>query len=156
MASKAFTTATMRRFGFRTVLIASGWAFAITIGFFAFVDETTPIALILIALTISGAVRSLQGTALTGLQFSDVPKEQITGASTYATVNLQVTRAVGIALAAFGLNTATALRGGNLGEPSIHDFQIVFVGTALFSIAAALRYLVLPRDAGRHVSAGRS
>lgn len=156
IAVKAITTATLRRFGFRKVLLVTAAGFAAFMAALAFVTNATPMTLIVIVLVVSGALRSLQMTGLGGLQFADVPQEQMTGASTYASVNLHVTRAVGIALGALVLNLSTALRGGVAGEPSIHDFQIAFIGAAMLSIAAALRYLALPRDAGIHVSAGRS
>lgn len=156
IAIKSITTATLKRFGFRKVLISTASAFAIFIGFLGFVTNATPLPLVIVVLIVAGAVRSLQMTALGGLQFADVPQDKMTGASTYASVNLQVTRAVGIALAALVLNTATALHGGVSGEPGIGDFHIAFIGSALLAIAAVVRYLALPADAGAHVSAGRS
>jgi hypothetical protein len=154
-ASKTLTSPVLKCFGFRKTLIACSLGFASSIMLFAFVSKTTPVALTLVGLVASGALRSLQGTALSGLQFSDVPPEQMTGASTYANVNLQVTRAVGIALAALALNLITSWRGGDLSAPGIADFQLVFAGTALISFAASTRYFALRKDAGAHVSAGR-
>lgn len=153
--SKAFTSPVLRYFGFRKTLIGCSLLFATSIAIFAFVTRTTPLALTLFGLVASGALRSLQGTALSSLQFADVPQEQLTGASTYASVNLQVTRAVGIALAALALNLVTSWHGGNLSAPSVLDFQIVFGGTALVSVITALRYFALPKNAAAHVSAGR-
>ncbi len=151
---KIVTTATLKRFGFRAVLIASSASFAALIAGLALVDERTSVEVILLILLVSGIVRSLQMTALSSMQFADVPRSQMTGASTFAAINQNVTRALGIAFSAFALNAATEWRGSGA-APTIADFHVAFVAVALLSFGATLRYLTLPRNAGLHVSAGR-
>lgn len=137
------------------MLVASAGAFAVLISALALVNAQSHVAFVLAILLTSGIARSLQMTGLSSMQFADVPREKMTGASTYASVNQNVVRAVGIALAALAINMATGLRGGSDDAPSIGDFHIAFIGAGLLSLGAMLRYLTLPRDAGRHVSAGR-
>jgi hypothetical protein len=155
LGMKIITTAALKKLGFRTALIFSAAAFACLIGSLAFVDAKTPLAVLLMILLPAGLVRSLQMTALSSLQFADVPHEKMTGASTYASLNLNITRAVGIAFAALVLSTAIASHAGNADAPTVFDFHVAFVAAALLSVAAMLRYLTLPLDAGRHVSRGR-
>jgi hypothetical protein len=152
---KAITTWMMKRFGFRTILIFSGFGFGLFIAAFVGVDQKTPLGLIVFLLLSSGAVRSLQLTALAALQFADVPKEQMTGAATYSSINQHVTRALGIALSALLLNLSAAWR--DLAHPMVElvDFTPAFLAGALLAACAGVRYLALPGTAGQHVSQGR-
>ena len=145
----------MNRVGFRTILIFSGFGFGLFIAAFVGVDRQTSLGLILFLLLASGAARSLQLTALAALQFADVPKDQMTGAVTYASVNQHVTRAVGIALSALLLNLSAAWR--DLAHPNVQleDFAPTFIVGALLAAIAGVRYLALPRTAGQNVSKGR-
>ena len=152
---KVITTWMMKRFGFRTILIFSGFGFGLFVAAFVGVDRQTSLGLILFLLLASGAARSLQLTALAALQFADVPKDQMTGAVTYASVNQHVTRAVGIALSALLLNLSAAWR--DLAHPNVQleDFAPTFIVGALLAAIAGVRYLALPRTAGQNVSKGR-
>ena len=153
---KLVTTATLRFFGFRKLMIYSAGGFAALIAACGFITPQTPIWFVVVLLVVAGAIRSLQMTALGALQYADVPREQMTGASTYAGLNQHVTRAVGIALAALLLNILPGWLGETNLEPSLLDFRITFGVAALLSLAAMVRYFELSPDAGQHVSAGRS
>ena len=78
---KVITTRTLKRFGFRTMLIGSAIAFTIFILACAMFTSSTPTTLILAVLFVGGSVRSLQMTSLGSLQFSDIPPGEITGAA---------------------------------------------------------------------------
>jgi EmrB/QacA subfamily drug resistance transporter len=155
LGMKAITTWSLKKMGFRVTLIATASCFGALIGSLAFIDAGTPVVFLLAILFVAGMMRSLQMTALSALQFADVPREQLTSASTYASVNQNVMRALGIALAALLLNLLVSLRGGGSEIASVSDFHVTFIGAGLLALAAAARYFVLPKDAGRHVSQGR-
>ncbi len=152
---KAITTPLLKKVGFRNMLVISAGLFAVLIGSLALLDRQTPIWLVLTLLFWTGVVRSLQLTAVTVLQYVDVPRPQMTGASTYASINQHVTRAVGIALAALLLNLMTLWRGGAENVLELSDFRVAFVVAGFLAFASMIGYLALPRDAGAHVSAGR-
>ena len=157
LGMKIVTTRTLQKLGFRVALIASSAIFGVLIAALALVDADTPVAVLVAILLISGMVRSLQMTALSTLQFADVPREQMTGASTLSSLNLNITRALGIAFSAIVINIAIAFNagdGGNGGLATVFDFHIAFVATGLLSIAAMIRYFSLAPDAGRQVRPG--
>ena len=154
LAAKTITTRTLRWLGFKKLMIYSAVAFGIMMAMMGYVSVDTPYWALLLLLVVSGAVRSLQMTALGAPQFADVPREQMTGAATYAGVNQHVTRAIGIAIAALVLNALPGLRGLE-GGPFLFDFRMTFILSAFLSIAASVRYLSLADDAGAQVSAGR-
>jgi EmrB/QacA subfamily drug resistance transporter len=151
LGMKVITTKTLQKLGFRTALITSAGIFGVLIASLALVDAGTPIAILLAILLIAGAVRSLQMTALSSLQFADVPREKLTGASILASLNQNVTRALGIAFSAIVLNTAIAFHSGTDKLATPTDFHIAFVATGLLSLAAMARYFSLAPDAGQQV-----
>jgi EmrB/QacA subfamily drug resistance transporter len=151
LGMKVITTRTLQKLGFRTALIASAGIFGVLIASLALVDASTPVAILLAILLIAGAVRSLQMTALSSLQFADVPREKLTGASTLASLNQNVTRALGIAFSAIVLNTAIAFHSGAEKLATPMDFHIAFIATGLLSLAAMVRYFSLAADAGQQV-----
>ena len=156
LGMKVVTTATIKRLGFRTALIASAAVFGLLIAALALVGAGTPLAVVLAILLISGAVRSLQMTGLSSLQFADVPREQLGERLDLCfSVNTNVTRALGIVFAALGLTTSGPPRGAGGGAISVFDFHAAFLAAGLLALAAMLRYCTLPADAGRHVSEGR-
>jgi hypothetical protein len=153
---KSITTQTLRRFGFRTVLIASAAAFATFVVVCATFTPSTPAIVILALLFVGGAVRSLQMTSLGSLQFSDIPPREITGASTLSGVNQQLMRSFGVAMAAVVLNLSIALRGGTPGVATLIDFRIALLVTAAVALGSVLWYLPLERSVGDHVSGRRA
>ncbi|HEX3970046.1 MAG TPA: MFS transporter, partial [Stellaceae bacterium] len=153
---KIATTRTLKRFGFRTVLIGSAIAFTVFILACAMFTSSTPAIVILAILFVGGSVRSLQMTSLGSLQFSDIPANEITGASTLSGVNQQLMRSFGIAMAAVAVNLAVTLRGGTPGAAQLIDFRIALLVTAIVALGSVLWYLPLAKNVGDHVSGRRS
>jgi len=152
LSAKAITTRTVKAMGLRSILI---WSILLHIvGMFMFVmfGRETPLWLISALLFFAGAARSFQMTALTSLQFADVPQAQMTAASTLSAVIQQATRALGIALAALLLNLIALSSGGNAEQLDLQDFHIAFAIIAAFAAFSLFWYLPLPKDAGAVVS----
>lgn len=152
---KIVTRRTLRRFGFRTVLIGSAVAFTTFVVACAMFTRSTPAIVILAVLLVGGSVRSLQMTSLGSLQFSDIPASEITGAATLSGVNQQLMRSFGIAMAAVAVNIAVALRGGTPGAATLIDFRIALLVTAAVALGSVLWYLPLEKNVGDHVSGRR-
>jgi MFS family permease len=152
---KVITRRTLRRYGFRTVLIASAGLFASFILACVLFTAATPAIVILAVLFAGGCVRSLQMTSLSSLQFADIAAADITGASTLSGVNQQLVRGLGVTMAAVVLNLAIAARGGQAGVPTLIDFRIGFLVTAAVALASILWYLPLEKGIGDLVSGRR-
>jgi fatty acid desaturase len=95
----------------------------------------TPFVLISLLLLIGGFLRSLQFTALNALSYADIDRNEVSKATSLYTVAQQISFSAGVAVAAFILESAQALRGG----PDIlaNDFSIAFLiiaGVASFSV----------------------
>jgi hypothetical protein len=67
----------LRRFGFRSVLIANGVICAATFMIYALFKIDTPHWLIMVALAVGGFFRSLQFTSLNGMAYADLEQDQM-------------------------------------------------------------------------------
>lgn len=148
LVMKAGTTAILRTFGFRPVLLANAVLVALSIGAFAFVSPQTPWPLLIALLFFSGAVRSMQFTSLNTLTFADVPPDRRSSATMFASVLQQMPWSVGVAVAAMALS----LSEGDAG-PTLAAFGPAFLMLSAVSIAALPFLWTLARDAGAEVSA---
>ena len=74
LGMKSVTTPTLRRFGFRKVLIVNGLVASLSIIACAAITVQTPRALVVALMVIAGLSRSMQFTALATLSFADVPR----------------------------------------------------------------------------------
>ncbi len=150
LGMKSVTTPTLRRFGFRKVLIVNGLVASLSIIACAAISARTPWALIVALMLIAGLSRSMQFTALGALSFADVPPAQRGSASTLSAMLQQVAMVFGVAFSATTLNLSQYLRGAEFLGPI--DFRIAFVAIGLIGLVASLQFLSLPHDAAAEVS----
>lgn len=153
LAMKAVTTLALRWFGFRNVLVVNGVISTAAIAACALLSPGTPDAIIYALLFVAGLTRSMQFTALNTLGFADILPRQQSSASTLSSMLQQVAMLLGVTVAAAVLNVSRIARSG---EPlSLVDFRWAFVVVGAIGIAASLRFLNLPEDAGAEVSRHR-
>jgi EmrB/QacA subfamily drug resistance transporter len=152
LSMKVVTTPVMKRFGFRTVLLANGAFAAATLAAMSLLTPATGYGWIVALLFVSGLSRSLQFTALATLSFADVPKPQMSGASTLASTLNQLTMGMGVALGAIALRSATWLHGHPAQPPVPADFGLAFLFIAVLGLAGIVDVFGLDRDAGAQVS----
>jgi len=155
LAMKPGTTPILRRFGFRTVLLANGALTAASLFACGFLSPATPIPLVVIVLFFGGACRSMQFTALTTIQFADVPPPEMSGANTLSSMVSQLTMGMGIAVGAVELTTSAWLRGLPGGTPDLRDFHNSFFVLSALSLLAMLDSIGLAKDAGQLISGHR-
>lgn len=151
---KPLTSPILRRWGFRTVMVANGLVQAATMLGCTLLTPGTPVPAILALLVASGASRSMQFTALGTLAFADVPQPLMTPANTLFSMAFQLALGLGVALGAVLLRAAGLVLGAG-GAPALAEFRLAFTALALLTAAAALEGLRLRRDAGSNVSGRR-
>lgn len=152
IAIKPTTTPLMRRFGIRTVIVADGVLSVLCFGAIALVDLDTPPAVIAAILVVSGALRSIGFTAYNSLAFADIDSERLTHANTFNATAQELFAGFGIALGAIALTVSTGIAAG-LGRPSGEAFSMAFAALGVLMIVVVIGGLVLPKDAGRAVTA---
>ena len=148
---KPLTTPIIRRFGFRTTIVANGLLQSATMLACAALTPTTPLPAVITLLALSGASRSMQFTALNTLAFADVPQPIMSTANTLFSVAFQLGIGLGVAVGAILLRGA-ALALGQPGPPTATAFSGAFVLLAILMLCSALAGLRLAPDAGAVVS----
>ena len=152
---KPATTPVLRRFGFRSVLIANGLLVAVTIFACALFSSSTPKAIIVAVLFAGGLFRSMQFTSLNTVGFADIHESQLSGASTLSSMIQQMTIGMGIAVGAIALRLAGALHSTNADSLSAGDFRIAFALVGVIALFAVIDSFSLASDAGAEVSGHR-
>jgi hypothetical protein len=153
LGMKTITTAILRRWGFRSVLMVNGVLAAVAMFGCAALSVRTPVVLTVLVLLLAGLTRSMQFTSLTSLQFVDVPPPVMSGASTFSSMLQQLSWAMGIALGALALKFAAFVHGG--GGTSVAEFRIAFCVIGVLMLGALAHVVGLPADAGAEVSGHR-
>lgn len=155
LGMKTFTTAVLRRFGFRPTLIVNGGVAALSILAVAFLGPHTPVPIVAATLFVGGMCRSMQFTALNTLGFADVPPGEMTGANTLASTLGGLTYGAGPAVGALALQVAAWLH-RTAGPPTLADFRFAIAFMALLVVLSILDTWRLPRDVGMEVSGHRA
>jgi EmrB/QacA subfamily drug resistance transporter len=139
----------LRRFGFRTMLIATsilGGFAVLAPGFFR---ASTPMVVIVLTLAVGGFLRANNLTSVGALAFADVPDTRVSQASSLTSVMQQMAQALGITVAGLMLHISqqmTAAKG--LPPLSPANFVLPFVAVGLAAMAAVATYWHLPLNAG--------
>lgn len=147
IAAKPLTSPILRRFGFRTVLVANGLVQAATIAACALFTPAIPNTVIIPILILSGATRSLQFTALNTLAFAEVPEQWTSTANTLFSLAFQFSIGMGVAVGAVALRTS-----GTTGLPAFHA---AFAGIAVLMALSSLSGLLIAKDAAAAVAGRR-
>ncbi len=101
----------LRRFGFRSVLLANAAIVALSFAAYALFRPGTPHWLIMIVLAVGGFFRSLQFTSLNGMAFADIDQDRMSRASTTSSMVQQLVQSIGIGLSAAVLHLLMRLKG---------------------------------------------
>ena len=150
---KPFTSGIIRRFGFRTTIIGCSVAGAALAVAFVFVDATTPIPLLVAALVVAGAFRSIGFTAYNSLQFGDVPAELTSGANTIAATTQQIAIGFGVAVAALAVRSMITLADAIAPGSASLGYRWAFGVVAVLLVVPVIETALLPRHAGAAVAA---
>ncbi|HVZ13177.1 MAG TPA: MFS transporter [Bauldia sp.] len=143
---------TLRRFGFRRVLLTNTFIAAGFVALPALFTQTTPVHLITGLLLIGGFFRSLQFTSVNALSYADITQLRMSQATTLSSVTQQVSLSVGVSIGAVALEAATRFSGGQI---VAGDFWFPFLTIGVISLSALIPFNQLERDAGSEMSGHR-
>ncbi len=151
IAIKPTTTALLRRFGFRLVLIAATLGAAVSMAGSAMLTPATPVALVVLLMFFSGVVRSIGFTGYNTIAFADVGRVDMTDANTLASTVQQVAAGFGVAVGAVALR----LGGVFSGTESLAAFRFSFAVLAALTLLSTLEAHRLTRTAGETIRPAR-
>jgi EmrB/QacA subfamily drug resistance transporter len=152
LGMKTVTTPVIRLFGFRRVLIGNGLLTTLSLFACAFLTPATPVAATIAILFFGGLCRSMQFTSLNTLGFADIPPEQMSAATTFASMIQQMTMGMGVAAGAIALRVAAIMHHGSSASPTIADFHFAFVLISIVALISVADFFKLDSDAGAVVS----
>jgi EmrB/QacA subfamily drug resistance transporter len=150
LVMKAGAGTLIRRFGFRKLLLVNCSISVVFMAVNALFTPGTPVVVIMVILVVAGFLRSLQFTSMNAMAYSDIEKQDMSGASALFTVAQQLSLAAGVALAALILDASVWMRGGHSLTPV--DFSTALLLVALISGLSITQFLRLPVDAGEAIS----
>ena len=146
MFMKTQAASILRRFGYRNILIYNALLAAAFSALPALFTEATP-ALVMTAIFFAGGLsRSLQFTSINTICYADIPPEKLSRATSFVSVGQELSGAVGVSVAALGLELMQRTQGGGVLAPS--HFPPVFILISVIAACSAILYATLPKDAG--------
>lgn len=151
---KIITTPTLRRFGFKKILVVNGILVSVSIGLCALLGSASLTIWSGSILFFAGLTRSMQFTCLNTLQFADVSRPQQGAASSLSSILQQIGTALGVGVSAILLQMIADARGTT--GVDLNDLKITLVVVSVAGVVAALRNLRLEPNAGSEVSGHRT
>jgi EmrB/QacA subfamily drug resistance transporter len=144
----------LRRYGFRQVLVFNAMLSGLLLSACAFFTAATPALVIISVLLIGGFFRSLQFTSLNTLSYADIPRDELSLATSFVNVVQQLSLSAGVAVAALVLDALRVAEGRT--ELIARDFSTAFLVIGLIAAVSTAMFLALRPDAGAELSGHRS
>ena len=147
MFVRTFSRLLLRFLGFRRTLVGGALLSAAVTAGYALLDADTPAWVIVVAVLLSGCIRSIQYLALNTISYADVPRAMLSRSTSVGGVVQQLARGFGVAIGAALL----AMVAGSE-RVTTDDFRVVFLLLALIPLFSAFGFLRLSPDDGAEVS----
>jgi EmrB/QacA subfamily drug resistance transporter len=152
MGMKFISVRILRRFGYRRVLVVNTLMMGLTIGLFATVGASTPIAAIVALSLCQGFFNSLQFSSMNSMAYADIDAHDASMASSIASTLQQISLS-------FGLACGSLIAGFYLGGlPQTDNGAVVaalhgtFLTLGALTIVSSLSFWTLRADDGGSVS----
>ena len=140
----------LRRIGFRRALVWNGILSASLLALYAAFRPGWPLAAIYAVLLAGGFFQSLQFTAYNTIAYADIPRREMSSATSFYSTFQQLSLTLGISVSAAVL--AASIRVTGHAAPTPGDFSLAFLVVAGFALAAAPAAARLAAVAGAEVS----
>ncbi|HUB14621.1 MAG TPA: MFS transporter [Acetobacteraceae bacterium] len=154
LAMRLVAPGILRRLGFRAVLSWIGMVATLLLALTAAFRPGWPLVAIYAILLANGFFQSLQFMAYNTIAYADVPRAQMSTATSFYTTFQQMSLTLGIAASATVL--ATSIRVLGHPAPLLSDFSVAFLTVSAISMLAPLLSLRLDPAAGAELSGHRS
>jgi EmrB/QacA subfamily drug resistance transporter len=152
LTMKVFVIQTLRRFGFRRVIIVNGIITAASMAICATISPSTPTVLIVAILFFHGGCRSMEFTCLTTLAFSEIEAGRMSRANGFLSTVMQLSSGMGVAVGAITLRLVAHANGHSAAVPQLHDFHMAILLLAVLALGPVFDSLGLAHNAGADTS----
>jgi EmrB/QacA subfamily drug resistance transporter len=155
LSMKIFVIQTLRRFGFRNILIVNGVITAASIALCATLKPGTPAGLIIAILFFHGACRSMEFTCMTTLAYTEIPPHRMSRANGFLSAIMQLSMGMGVAVGAITLRLVAHANGHSAALPQLRDFHMAILFISVLALGPVFDGLGLASDAGIATSGHR-
>ncbi|WP_395068487.1 MFS transporter [Paraburkholderia silvatlantica] len=145
---------TLRRFGFRQVLVYNAVFSALTTSLCAFFTPGSSALTIWLIVLIGGFFSALQFSSLNSMLYADIASPDVGRATSLGSVVQQVSLGLAVAISGIVLQISRALHGRMHVEVS--DFRLAFFVAGLFAFASISLIRRLPANAGDELVRGKA
>ncbi len=153
MAMRTCAPYILKRLGFRAVLTWVGALATSILAVCAAFRPSWPLPLIYGVLLVSGFFQSLQFMAYNTIAYADVPREDMSSATSFYTTFQQMSLTLGIAISAAALAGSIAIT--HHAGPMLPDFSVAFLFVCAIAFMAPLLATRLDKAAGAELSGHR-
>jgi EmrB/QacA subfamily drug resistance transporter len=150
LAMKTMAPRVLRRIGFRNTMVWIGLPATLLSASIAFFRPSWPMPVIYGLLLVGGFLQSLQFMAYNTIAYADVPRGQMSAATSFYTTFQQLALSLGIAVSAASLAFSSKLRGH--ATLQLDDFTCAFLVVAAVALLAPLLSLTMKPNAGDELS----
>jgi EmrB/QacA subfamily drug resistance transporter len=150
MGMKAAAATVLKRYGFRTILMANAVISAGFLAVCAAFTQITPAWAMFVVLLVGGFFRSLQFTCINTIAYAEVETARVSRATALVSVGQQLSISTGVALGALAVDITAQIRGD--GALIAADFPPAFLAVAVISALSVLVFSRLHHDAGAELA----
>ncbi len=150
IAMRPFVPALLKRWGFRTILMANGSSAALVFALIAAFRPSYPLWLLSVVLMLAGAAQSLQFSAYNTVAYADIPADRMSAATSLYSTMQQIMLSAGICIAAGTLTILSKLHHNT--PANMTDYALGFVVTGAISLFAVPLCATLSPSAGASMS----
>jgi MFS family permease len=146
-------TPAITKFGYRNFLIINTAFLSAFVASISLIDNSTPYIAILVLFALFGAANSFQFTAVNALTLIDLPDNMISGGNALLSVVMQVSMAMGVAVAALLLAAVGDLQetknfhAGNI----LFTFHSTYIIIGVISFISSIVFFFIQKDAGSKI-----
>ena len=153
MAMKFGSARIVRTFGFRRLLIGNAVLIGVLGMSLAGFGPTTPAAVIIGVLLLTGFFRTLHFTCMSALTYADLDQSRMSNGTSIASVFQQISMSLGVAVGATVLHLATELSGKTSPDAAAFAPTLIIVGA--IPMLAIFYFAKLPANAAEEMSGYR-
>jgi EmrB/QacA subfamily drug resistance transporter len=148
LATRVLMAATIRRVGFRALLLAATLGASASYLVYGTFTPDTPQPLVFAALLVGGLMVSMVMVSMQTLAFSEIPQPLMGQATALSTMAQQLSVSLGVSLAVELLRLSVWARGGDPAVLLATDFPPAFFIVAAIVLVALFAFRRLPADVG--------
>lgn len=151
LATRAVMVEAIRVMGFRTLLIGTTIAAALSRAAYGLFEPSTSHVLIFAVLLLGGLINSMGMVALQTLGFSKIPKPIMSHATTLSSMAQQVSVTLGVVIGTELLSATAWWHGDNVANLMARDFPPVFVALGLITLLSLFFFVPLAHNEGEEM-----